>query len=133
MLGELLALVIGQNAAEALRGSNKSRGRIPEEQTDALSGAASAVLGSIGLLIGLSAILGGLLADPGRSFVALAIIAGIGFGCSYFGYYFGRRAPHVTDRFLGMAKYAVVVSAAGMVLSVVSLVVTAARALMSMN
>jgi hypothetical protein len=127
MFADLLALVIGQNAAEALRVSKNSRDVLPQERTDALSGAASAVLGSFGFLIGLSATLGGLLADTGKSFAALAIIAGIGLGCSYAGYYFGRRAPHVTRRFLGMAKYAVVASAAGMVLAGVSLVLIAAR------
>jgi hypothetical protein len=111
MLGELLALLFGQNAAEALRDSKNSRALLPSEHTDALSGAASAVLGSLGLLIGLSATPGGFPADPRKGFGALAIIAAIGLGCSYFGYYFGRRAPHVTRRFLGMAQYAVVVSA----------------------
>jgi hypothetical protein len=99
---------------------------LPEQHTDAFSGAASAALGTLGFLIGLAATLGGLATDPRKSFVALAIIAAIGFGCSYFGYRFGRRAPHVTRRFLGMAKYAVVISAAGMVLPVVSLVVAVA-------
>lgn len=127
LFAELLALVIGQNAAEALRDSKNSRDVLPQEHTDALSGAASAVLGSFGLLIGLGATLGGLLSDPGRSFAALAIIASIGLGCTYSGYYFARRAPHVTRQFLGMAKYAVVVSAAGMVLPAVALVVTATR------
>jgi hypothetical protein len=66
------------------------------------------VLGNLGLLIGLSATRGGFPADPRKVFGALAIIAAIGLDCSYFGYYFGRRAPHVTRRFLGMAQYAVV-------------------------
>lgn len=127
MFTELLALVIGQNAAESLRGSKDSRDLLPQEQADAYSGLVSAILGSFGLLIGLSATLGGLLADPATSFAALALIAGIGFGCSYSGYYFGRRAPHVTRRFPGMAKFAVVASAAGMVLAVASLVLAAAR------
>jgi hypothetical protein len=111
MFGELLALLFGQNAAEALRNSKSTRALLSEQHTDALSGAASAALGSLGFIIGLAAALGGLATDPRKSFGALAIIAAIGLGCSYFGYYFGRRAPHVTRRFLGMAQYAVVVSA----------------------
>jgi FtsH-binding integral membrane protein len=127
MFGELLAMLFGQNAAESLRDSKTSRSSSPGGDTDALSGAASALLGSVGLLIGLSATLAAFATEPRTSLVAIVIIAAIGFGCSYFGYQFGRRAPHVTRRFLGMAKYAVVVSAAGMILPVVSLVVTAAR------
>lgn len=128
MFVDLFSLVIGQRAAESLRDSKTSRDVLPQERTDALSGAASAVIASFGVLIGLAATLtAGLMADPKGSLAAIAIIAGVGFGCSYFGYYFGRRAPHVTDRFLGMAKYAVVVSAVGMVLPLVSLAVAAVR------
>ena len=127
MFSELLALVIGQNAVESLRTSKDSRALVPDTLTDSLSGVASSVLGTIGVAIGVFATMGGLRADSSSSFVALAIIAGIGLGCSYFGSYFGRRAPYVTRRFLGMAKYAVLVSPAGMVLPVVAVVIAAAR------
>lgn len=126
MFTELLALVIGQNAAESLRGSKDSRDLLPQEQADAFSGLVAAVLAGFGFLIALSAILVGLLAEPAVGFAALAVVAGIGFGCSFAGNYFGRRAPHVTRRFPGMAKFAVVTSAAGMVLAVASLVIAAA-------
>lgn len=126
MFTELLAMVVGQNAAESLRGSKGSRNLLPQERTDAFSGVASAFLGIVGLAIGMLATLGGLLAFPGKSFAALAIVAGIGFGCSCAAYHFGRRVPHVTDRFLGMAKFAVMAASAGMVLAVLSLVLAAA-------
>lgn len=130
MFSELLALVIGQNAAESLRDSKGSRDLLPQERTDALSGPVSAVLGSFGVLIGLSATRWGLLAESGNTFAAIAIIAGIGLGCSYAGYYIGRRAPLVTRRFLGTAKFAVATSAAGMVLASASLVLTVVRILL---
>lgn len=127
MFRDLLALVIGQNAADTLRDSKRSRDLLPQERTDAYSGAASAVLGSFGLLIGVLATRGALLADSGRNFAALAIIAVLGLGCSYSGYYFGRRAPRVTRRFLGLARYAVVTAVAGAAFAVASLVLIAVR------
>ena len=126
MMWELFALVLGQNAAEARRNSSGSAS-FPDKHADALTGVAAAILGSFGLLIGLIATSIGLLREPGESIAAIAIIAFIGLGCSWSGSYFGHRAPHVTSRFLGLAKYAVVASVAGMILSVVSLLVAAAR------
>jgi hypothetical protein len=127
MFADLIGLLFGQIAAESTRDPTKRGSTYFDKNTDALSGAASAALGSFGLLLGLSSALIAALADTSASFVAGIIIAIVGFGCSYFGSYFGRRAPYVTDRFLGMARYAVVVSSVGAVASVATPVIAAVK------
>ena len=127
MFGELLGLLFGQIAAESTRDPKRRGATFLDDRTDKLSGAASAVLASFGLLLGLSSTFMAALADTSASFVPIAIIAIVGFGCSCFASYFGRRAPHVTDRFLGMARYAVVVSSVGAIVCVLSPVVAAVK------
>lgn len=127
MFGELIGLLFGQIAAESTRDPDKRGSTFLDDKTDALSGLASAGLGSFGLLLGLSSALMSVRADTIAGFAVIIIIAAIGFGCSYFASYFGRRAPYVTDRFLGMARYAVVVSSVGAVACVVSPVVAAVK------
>lgn len=123
MFAELLAMVIGQSAAEALRDSKDSRASAPERDANALMGVVSAGLGGFGLLFGLLATLKGPLADPvpTEGFAGLAIIAAIGFACSCVGLYLGRKALRVTRRHPGIAKCGSAVSAAGLIVSVVSL------------
>lgn len=128
MLPELLALLFGQSAAEELRDSKKTIAPPPEGDTNVSLGAVSAVFGSIGVLFWLFAILIAIPKNPagGTSFGAIATFAAIGLACSCVGLHFGRMAPQVMRRHLRVAKYGVVFSAFGMVLSVVSLVVSIA-------
>ncbi len=128
-MAELLAQLFGHLAVEALRDSKKTIAPPSEGDTNVSLGAASACFGSLGLLFGL---LIAVIAVPerptlGTSFGVVAIFTAIGFACSCVGFHFGRRAPHVTPRHLGIAKYGVVVSALAMVLVVVVLVASAAK------
>jgi hypothetical protein len=128
LLGEVATQIVGELIG-GLFGSKKSRQPFPEGDTNASFGAASAFFGSLGLLFSLLAapiaVLEG--PTPEMSLGAIASVATIGLTCSYIGFLFGRKAPHVTRRRLGMAKYAVVVSIPGVLLSVVALVICAVR------
>jgi hypothetical protein len=127
MFGELIGLLFGQIAAESTKDPEKRGSTFLDGKEDALSGVASAILGSFGLLLGLSSLWLIDSADTITGFFAIVIIAILGFGCSYFGSYFGRRAPHVTNRFLGVARYAAVISSVGAIVCVASPLVAAAK------
>lgn len=127
MFGQLVGLLFGQVAAESTKDPEKRGSTFLDGKEDAQSGVASALLGSFGLLLGLFSLWLSVSAVTAAGFAAIVTIAILGFGCSCFGSYFGRRAPHVTDRFLGMARYAVVVSSLGAIVCVVSPVVAAAK------
>lgn len=129
MFGELLSLMLGQSAAEALRDTKRSRASSPEGETNALMGIVSAGLGSFGLLLGLLVARIGPLTGPisSTSLSGVAIIAAIGLGCSCFGFHFGRRALRVTRRHIAVAKCGAVISSVGMAISVASLAVMATR------
>jgi hypothetical protein len=131
LLGEVVSQVVGELLG-GLFGSNKARQPFPEGETNASFGAASAFFGSLGLLSSLLAAPFAVLEGPTRemSLGAIASVATIGLLCSYIGYHFGRRAPQVTRRRLGMAKYGVVVSVPGILLSAVALVICGARTLL---
>jgi hypothetical protein len=128
LLGEIAAWIFGEFLG-GLLGSKTPRQPFPEGDTHASFGAASAFFGSLGILFALlitpAAVLQG--PTPGMSLGAIASVATIGLVCSCIGLHFGRKAPHVTRRRLGMAKYGVVVSTPGLLLSALSLVVCAVR------
>jgi hypothetical protein len=126
MFSELLGMLFGQTAADAIRNSKNP----PRPwDTSSLVGVACAILGSAGLLLGLLVILLGQLASAtSRTHAAaLAIIATVGLGCSYFAYHFGRSAPQVTQRHLGLARFGVIASVPGMVVSVVAVVASVVK------
>ena len=125
----MLAQLFGQLVIDALRGSNKTIAPPSQGVTNVSLGAASAVFGSLSLLFGLLTALIAI-ADgrsSGTSIAAIVIVATVGFACSCVGFSFGRMAPQTACRHPGMAKYGVVVSPLGMILSVVPLVVTVVR------
>jgi hypothetical protein len=128
LLGEIAAQIFGELLG-GLFGSKKPRQPFPEGDTHASFGVASAFFGSLGVLFALLitrvAVFDG--PTPGMGLGAIASVGTIGLVCSCIGLHFGRKAPLVTRRRLGMAKYGVVVSIPGLLLSALTLVVCAVR------
>lgn len=125
MFPELMGM-FGQSCAESRRdhGASQPFGG----DTNPVTGVAAALLGSLGLLMGLATLFGLLAAQELRfSFAGVAVIAVVVLGCSYAGFYFGRLAPQVTSRHLGLAKFGMLAAVAGMMLSAALIVIAAAR------
>jgi len=130
MMSDLIGMLVGQSVADATRHRKEAGELFPGGDPDSISGAASAALGSFGLLLGLSAVLVAIQPDTEGSLAVTLIIAVIAFGCASFGIHFGRRAPMVTRRFLGLARYGVLASLAGVLLVVASPVIWVIRSLL---
>lgn len=120
-------IALGQWVADKLRFTNNAHDSRVQAHADCFSGLGAAVLASAGVLIALGAAMLARTADPRASIVPIAMLAMFAFGFSHAGYTFARRAPHVTWRFLRVAKCALVISIVGLALSFAPVAITVAR------
>jgi hypothetical protein len=132
LLGELVAQDIGEAALDALVGTRKPHAPFPEGETKASYGAASAFFGTLGLLFALPIAILAALTDPSpeMSLGAILTMALVGLVSSVAGMRLGARAPLVTRRNLGFAKYGFSVATVGALSAVAALVACAVRAIL---
>jgi hypothetical protein len=132
LLGELVAQIIGEAAVEAFRGNKKPRAPFPEGDTKASYGAASAFLGSVGVLLVVPVALVAALVGPSpeMSLSAILVVTAISLALCIGGMRLGAKAPLVTRRNLGMAKYGLIASLVGALSAGVTVVACAARAIL---
>jgi len=126
MIFHLLAWMLERMTQEHRRASV---GPTFEDQWNASLGAMSAFLGSISFLFGLVALFG--VTDrstwnemgPG----SVPVLAGIAFALAILGGRCGRRAPTVTTRSLGLAKFGAVISSMSSLISAIALALSMLR------
>jgi hypothetical protein len=132
LLGELISQVIGEAAVEAFVGSKKPRPPFPEGETNASYGAAAAFFGTLGPMFALPTAIVACLwgASPDMPMSAILTLTVVGLLSSVAGIRLGARAPLVTRRNLGLARYGFLVAFVGAFSSIVALVASAVRAIL---
>jgi hypothetical protein len=126
---EVVVELLGSAVLELFGGKKRAPPVFAEGQGNASLGAVSAFFGFLSLVFGIlllpAAIFTASYKDMGP--VVLCIASGVTALAAFLALRAGRKAPTVTRRNLGLAKFGVIVSTLGLVASILTLVVTAWR------